>query len=88
MKDGAYPNHIERMLDVMTLVPPYGWGLLLAEVEKRIGADALQRIIERVYRETERRKIDDLKRALAVIKQEESNEQERKRNTKKSAATR
>jgi hypothetical protein len=70
MKDG-YTNDIERMLSVMTLVPPYGWGILLREVEKRIGTDALQRIIENVYLETERRKIDDLKRALAVIKQEE-----------------
>jgi hypothetical protein len=42
------------------------------EVENKIGADALQTIIERVYLETERRKIEDLKRALAVIKREES----------------
>ena len=71
--DGAYPNEIDRMLKVMTLVPPYGWGLLLAEVEKKIGTDDLQKIIERVYRETELRKIEDLKRALAVIKREEGN---------------
>jgi hypothetical protein len=49
MYDGAYPKEIERMLNVMTLVPPYGWGLLLVEVEEKIGADALQKIIERVY---------------------------------------
>ena len=72
MNDG-YSNDIERMLSVMTLVPPYGWGLLLVEVEKKIGTDALQRIIEQVYLETERRKIEDLKRALAVIKREEGN---------------
>jgi len=54
----------------MMLVPPYGWGLLLEEVEKSIGADVLQRIIERVYHETERRKIEDLKRAVAAIKRE------------------
>jgi hypothetical protein len=71
MKDG-YTNEIERMLNVMTLVPPYGWGLLLLEVERKIGTDALQRIIERVYLETERRKIEDLKRALAAIRHEES----------------
>jgi hypothetical protein len=69
MKDG-FTNEIDRMLKVMTLVPPYGWGILLVEVEKRIGSDALQRIIEQVYLETERRKIEDLKRALAVIKRE------------------
>jgi hypothetical protein len=70
MKD-VYTNEIERMFNVMTLVPPYGWGILLVEVEKRIGTDALQGIIEHVYLETERRKIEDLKRALAVIKREE-----------------
>jgi hypothetical protein len=72
MYDGAYPKEIERMLNVMTLVPPYGCGLLLVEVEEKIGADALQKIIERVYQETERRKIEDLKRALAVIRREEA----------------
>lgn len=88
MDDSVDPEQIERMLDVMTLVPAYGWGLLLVEVEKRIGTDALQMIIERVYRETERRKIEDLKRALALIGQEENNAQERERKTKKNAATR
>jgi hypothetical protein len=68
MGDGGYPNEIERMLKVMALVPPYGWGILLAEVQKKIGSDALQRIIERVYHETDRRKIEDLKCALALIK--------------------
>ena len=69
MDHRAYPKQVERMLNVMTLVPPYGWGLLLAEVEKKIGTDALQRIVERVYHETERRKSEDLKRAVAAIKQ-------------------
>jgi hypothetical protein len=86
MDDGVYPKQIERMLNVMTLVPPYGWGLLLVEVEKSIGTDALQRVIARVYHETERRKFEDLKRALAVIKREESNAQEHEQKTKKSAA--
>ena len=69
MDHRAYPKQVERMLNVMTLVPPYGWGLLLAEVEKQIGADALQTIIERVYHETDRRKAEDLKCAVAAIKQ-------------------
>ena len=75
------------MLNVMTLVPPYGWGLLLVEVEEKIGADALQKIIERVYQETERRKIEDLKRALAVIRREEAtgeNTSERRRKVPQS----
>jgi hypothetical protein len=67
MHECVYPKQVERMLNVMTLVPPYGWGMLLAEVEKRIGTDDLERIIERVYHETEYRKIEDLKRALAVL---------------------
>jgi hypothetical protein len=87
MHECVYPKQVERMLNVMTLVPPYGWGLLLAEVEKRIGPDDLERIIERVYHETEHRKIEDLKRALAVIKREENNWKEHKRKTKKTAAT-
>jgi hypothetical protein len=87
MHECVYPKQVERMLNVMTLVPPYGWGLLLAEVEKRIGTDDLERIIERVYHETEYRKIEDLKRALAVIKREENNWKEHKRKTKKTAAT-
>jgi hypothetical protein len=89
MNDGElYPEQIQRMLNVMTLVPPYGWGLLLAEVEKKIGNSALQIMIERVYQETERHKIEDLKRALAMIKRGESNWQEQERKTKKRAATR
>jgi hypothetical protein len=87
MHECVYPKQVERMLNVMTLVPPYGWGMLLAEVEKRIGTDDLERIIERVYHETEYRKIEDLKRALAVIKREENNWKEHKRKTKKTAAT-
>jgi hypothetical protein len=34
---------------------------------KEIGTDALQKIIERVYHQTERRKVQDLKRAFAGI---------------------
>ena len=71
MNHSAYPKQIERMLNVMTLVPPYGWALLLAEVEQKIGTDALQRIIERVYHQTEHRKVEDLKRAVAAIKRAE-----------------
>ena len=67
------------MLDVMILVPPYGWGFLLAEVEKKIGTDALQRMIERVFHQTEQRKLEDLKRALAMIKQEEIDQREREK---------
>jgi hypothetical protein len=67
MDDRENPEHIERMLNVMTLVPAYGRALLLAKVGKKIGTDALQKIIERVYHQTERRKVQDLKRAFAGI---------------------
>jgi hypothetical protein len=67
MDDRENPEHIEQMLNVMTLVPAYGRGLLLAEVGKKIGTDALQKIIERVYHQTERRKVQELKRAFARI---------------------
>jgi hypothetical protein len=39
MDDRENPEHIERMLNVMTLVPAYGWALLLAEVGKKIGTE-------------------------------------------------
>jgi hypothetical protein len=39
---------IERMLDVMLCLPRSAWGLVLVEVEKKIGTAALQRIILRV----------------------------------------
>ena len=71
-------SEIDRMLKVITLVPPYGWGLLLVEIEKRIGTDALQKMVEKVYQETERRKIEDLKRALTVIKREEATQRDKR----------
>jgi hypothetical protein len=70
MSDREHTKHIERMLEVMMVVPPCSWALLLAEVENRVGTDELQRIIERVYHETDRRKIDDLKRAVTAIKRQ------------------
>jgi hypothetical protein len=69
-------REIERMLNVMALVPQYGWGILLAEVAKVIGTDALQKIIERVYAKTDSRKPEDLKRALAMIKREKAKPRE------------
>ena len=45
----GYPEHIERMLDVMLCLPRSAWGLVLAKVEKKIGKAVLQTIILRVY---------------------------------------
>jgi hypothetical protein len=49
MDDIKYPEHIERMLDVMVSLPKNAWGLVLLDVEKKIGTAALKRIILRAY---------------------------------------
>ena len=74
MDDGENPEHIERMLNVMTLKDPRTDGHFFSrKLKNKIGkTGALQKIIERVYHQTERRKVQDLKRALAVIKREEN----------------
>lgn len=49
MDDIKYPERIERMLDVMVCLPKNAWGLVLLDVEKKVGTVALQRIISLVY---------------------------------------
>jgi hypothetical protein len=49
MDDIKYPEHIERMLDVMVCLPKNAWGWVFLDVEKKIGTAALQRIISRAY---------------------------------------
>jgi hypothetical protein len=49
MDDIKYPEHIERMLDVMVSLPKNAWGWVLLDVEKKIGTAALQRIILRAH---------------------------------------
>ena len=68
--------------DEMLCLPRTAWGLLLREVEKKIGADALHKIIVRVFEETDRGKLEEFKRALAVVNREKK-EQERKGKQKK-----
>ncbi|HZR05144.1 MAG TPA: hypothetical protein VFA61_04890 [Candidatus Udaeobacter sp.] len=49
MDELEYPEHIERMLDVMLSLPRRSaWGLVLASVESKIGRAALQRIVLQV----------------------------------------
>jgi hypothetical protein len=79
MNHGAYPEQIERMFDAMLCLPRTAWGLLLREVEKKIGADALHKIIVRVFEETDRGKLEEFKRALAVVNREKRKQQERKK---------
>jgi hypothetical protein len=49
MYDIKYPEHIERILDVMVSLPRSAWGWVLLDVEKKIGTAALERIILRAY---------------------------------------
>ena len=49
MDDIRYPERIERMVDVMIAIPKNAWGLVFLEVEKKIGAPALERIILEAY---------------------------------------
>lgn len=49
MDDVKYPERIERMLDVMVCLPKNAWGWVLLDIEKKIGAAALQRIVLRAY---------------------------------------
>ena len=49
MHDIKYPEHIERILDVMVSLPKSAWGLVLLDVEKKIGTATLERIILRTY---------------------------------------
>jgi hypothetical protein len=49
MDDIKYPERIERMLDVMVCLPKNAWGLVLLDVEKKIGTVAIQRIISQTY---------------------------------------
>lgn len=88
MNHDTYPEQIERMFDAMLCLPRTAWGLLLREVEKKIGADALHEIIVRVFEETDRNKLEEFKRALAVVDREKRKQHDRKRNNKKSAANR
>jgi len=79
MHDREYPDQIERMFDAMLCLPRSAWGLLLREVEKKIGADALHEIVVRVFEETDRRKLEDFKRVVAAIEQDKGKKQKRQR---------
>jgi hypothetical protein len=79
MHDREYPDQIERMFDAMLCLPRSAWGLLLREVEKKIGGDALHEIVVRVFEETDRRKLEDFKRVVAAIEQDKGKKQKRQR---------
>jgi hypothetical protein len=70
MGDSENLDHVEEMFDAMLCLPRTAWGLLLREVEKKIGWRALHKIVVRVFEETDRRKLEDFKRAVAAIEQD------------------
>jgi hypothetical protein len=83
MHDDKYPDQIERMFDAMLCLPRSAWGLLLREVEEKIGADALHKIVVRVFEETDRRKLEDFKRAVAAIEQDKRKQQREQPKTQR-----
>ena len=60
-----YSEQIERMLDVMLCLPRSAWGLVLAEVNKKIGTAALQKIILRACDESDSSILERSKRGVA-----------------------
>jgi hypothetical protein len=73
MHDHKYSEQIERMLDVMLCMPKSAWGLVLEKVEKKIGADALRRIILRAYEKS------DLKRGVAILDREKKKQAQKEK---------
>jgi hypothetical protein len=84
----GYPEHIERMLDVMLCLPRSAWGLVLAKVEKKIGKAVLQTIILRVYEESDRDVRQNFKRAGAMLNRETKRTQEEQERKRKKAPQR
>jgi hypothetical protein len=82
MAHREYPDQIERMFDAMLCLPRSA-GLLLREVEKKVGAEALHKIVVRVFEETDRRKLEDFKRAVAAIEQDKRKQQTEQRKTQR-----
>lgn len=83
MAHREYPDQIERMFDAMLCLPRSAWGLLLREVEKKIGAEDLHKIVVRLFEETDRRKLEDFKRAVAAIEQDKRKQQTEQRKTQR-----
>ena len=58
-------------------------GIAIKEVEKKIGAEALHKIVVRVFEETDRRKLEEFKRAVAEIEQHKRKQQTEQRKTQR-----
>lgn len=83
MAHREYPDQIERMFDAMLCLPRSAWGLLSREVEKNIGAEDLHKIVVRLFEETDRRKLEDFKRAVAAIEQDKRKQQTEQRKAQR-----
>jgi len=68
MHEGRFSEHIEGMLDVMLCLPRRAWGLVLIDVDKKIGTSALQKIILRACDSSDSDTLEAFKRSLALFK--------------------
>jgi hypothetical protein len=68
MHEGGFSEHIERMLDVMLCLPRGAWGLVLTDIDKKIGTSALQKIIFRACNDSDSRVLETFKRSIALFK--------------------
>ena len=70
MRDRAFSEHIERMLDVMLCLPRRAWGFVLIDMDKKIGTAALHKIIRRACHESGSYIFERFKRTVAVANRE------------------
>jgi hypothetical protein len=68
MRDRRFSEQIQEMLDVMLCLPKYAWGLVLIDVDKKIGTPALQKIILRACGESDSHMFESFKRSIALFK--------------------
>ena len=68
MRDQRYSDYIEEMLDVMLCLPRRAWGLVLIDVDKKIGTAALQKIILRACDDSDSHMFETFKRSVALFK--------------------
>jgi hypothetical protein len=70
MHDSKHSEQIERMLDLMLCLPRSAWGLVLEEVNKNIGAVALQKILLRACDQSGAHMLEGLERGVVVFNRE------------------
>jgi hypothetical protein len=70
MRDRGFSEHIEGMLDVMLCLPRRAWGLVLIDVDKKIGTAALHRIILSACDESGSHMFERFKRSVALFNRE------------------